>query len=221
MRGQRQQKQGGTKQKLKDIQTAIANLQMGQKIAQMFGQQQSQQIVRLDNDYQKVFHVAQNLDYRTRALLEVLDVDTDKLESIAEKYRLEDFNQQSDDEDKAKGNINDDAGEVTENSIVILTSEAEKKEQSIFRVKFGIQDIPHLKELKEDLLGKKVGDKFKSKFNGAEHEFEVLGLRLPPEPKESDKVKEDTVEKAELNVVPDHIEKPTGEGYENTEEKND
>ena len=149
--GVRQQKQGGTKQKLKNIETALANLQMGQKIAQMFGQQQSQQIARLDGDYNKVFHVAQNLDYRTRALLDVLKVDTEELEKIASTYRLEDFNKQSDDEDTLKGNINDDASEVKENSIVILTSETEEKEQSIFRVKFGIQDIPHLPELKEAL----------------------------------------------------------------------
>lgn len=180
MRGQRQSKAPSTKQSLKELQVAVQNLQMGLRIAQMVSQQSTQNVGRIDSDVQRVYGVTQNLDYRTRALLEILNTDSDKLNEIADRMRLEDFNKQSDEEDEKLNFTNDDEGEVGENSIVILTSTTgQEPDAGIFRTKFHIKDAP-LPTFTEKLTGLKVGDTFTDSVNGVEHTFTVVGLRLAP-----------------------------------------
>lgn len=196
-KGFRQQAEPSSKQRFKQIEAALNNLQMGLKISQMFAQQQSNSLVKLNSSYDQVANVAQGLDYRTRAMLDLLKVDTDALETLAAKYRLEDFNKQSDEEDKKGGYEIADDKEVTDKSVVILTSTcAENSEAGIFRVKFHVQDVPHLKGLKEALVGKKVGDKFDFKFNNLDHTFELLGIRYVPEKKEVVQQTEESVAEA-------------------------
>jgi hypothetical protein len=174
-----------------------------------------QNVGRLDVDMQRVYGVTQNLDYRTRAVLELLSVDSNKLNEVADKLRLEDFNKQSTEEDEKLGLINDDKGVVTENSIVILTSTTNQEpDGGFFRTKFHVKDAP-LPTLKDKLLGLKLNETFEEKVNGVDHTFTLLGIRLAPAKEETEEVA-----KVELTAVPDEIEKPTGEGYENVEENN-
>lgn len=214
-KGFRQEKEKGSKQQLKELSTAVNNLQMGLKIAQMVSQQQMQNVGRLDADMQRVYGVTQNLDYRTRAVLELLDVDSEKLNEVADRLRLEDFNKQSAEEDEKLGFISDDEGVVTENSIVILTSTTnEENDAGIFRTKFHINDSP-LPTIKEKLLGLKVNETFEDKVNGVDHTFTLLGIRLAPAKEETEEVA-----KVELAAVPNKVEKSTGEDYDNAEESN-
>ncbi len=199
-KGFREAPKASKAQELKEVSTAISNLQMGLRINQMVAQQQMQTIGRLDNDMRRVYGVSQNLDYRTRALLELLDVNDEKLNAIADRMRLEDFNRQSDEEDTKLGFVNDDAGAVTEKSVVILTSTTgQEVDAGIFRTKFDINQAP-LPTLKDLLIGKKVGDKFTDSVNGVEHTFTVVGLRLAPTKEEA------APEKVELSVVENNIQ---------------
>ena len=211
MKGQKQDKSNTTKQALRQVQTVLGNLQMGLKIGQMVAQQNMNNLARVDQDVQRSFNVVNNLDYRTRALLELLDVDSDKLNEIANGFRLKDFNKASDEEDKKQGFTIDDDGVVGEKSIVIMTSSAkgeDGEDVGIFRTKFAISESP-LPTLKEKLLGQKVGFKFNETVNGVDHSFELLSLRLIPEKKEKAEVK--------LTAVPDAQEEATEE-VESTEE---
>lgn len=193
----------GKKAAIKELQVALSNLQMGFRINQMVAQQQMQTISRLDGDMRRVFGVGQNLDYRTRALLELLNVDDDKLNEIADRMRLEDFNRQSDEEDKKLGFTNDDAGVVTENSIVILTSTTgQEPDTGIFRTKFSVNEAP-LPTFKDKLVGKKVGEQFTDTVNGVEHTFTVVGLRLAPPKAEA------APEKVGLSVVAENAAEAT------------
>lgn len=205
----RQDKSNTTKQKLKQIETALTNMQMGLKIGQMVAQQNMNNTSRIDQDVQRSYNVINNLDYRTRALLEMLDVDSDKLNEIANSFRLVDFTKASDAEDEAQGFTLDDEGVVGDRSIVILTSSAENdgEDVGIFRTKFHIDQAP-IPALKEQLLGKKVGFKFTEAVNGVDHNFELLALRLAPEKKEEVKV--------DLKAVPDEA---VAEVSEETESK--
>jgi transcription elongation GreA/GreB family factor len=174
--GFRQRASGGKKEAIRNMQTELKNMQMAMRINQMMTQQIIQQFQNAGTDIDNIMRVSNDLQYRTLAMMELLDVDTSKLEEVAERLKLKDYNAASDKEDAAKGYTVADT--VGENSIVIITSEAPGN-AGIFRSKFKLSEsgVP---AMQQGLLGKKVGDKVKITLNNLEHEVEVLAIREEP-----------------------------------------
>lgn len=176
MNGQRQAPSSSKKEAIRSMQTELKNLQMAMRINQMMSQQMIQQFTTAGQDIQNLMQVSNDLQYRTLAMLELLAVDTDKLDEVADRLKLKDYNAASDKEDAAKGYI---VGNVVgENSIVILTSEAPNN-AGIFRSKFKLSEsgVP---ELQKALLGQVPGFKAKLTLNNVEHEVELLAVREEP-----------------------------------------
>jgi transcription elongation GreA/GreB family factor len=173
------------KEVIRNMQTEMKNMQMAMRINQMMTQQIIQQFKNIGSDIDNVMRVSNDLQYRTLAMLELLGVDTDKLEEVADKLKLKDYNAASDKEDAAKGYTVGDV--VGENSIVIITSEAEG-DAGIFRSKFKLSEsgVPAMQQA---LLGKKVGDKVKVNLNNLDHEVELLAIREEPVAAPVDEVK--------------------------------
>ena len=183
--GFRQQASGGKKEAIRNMQTELKNMQMAMRINQMMTQQIIQQFQNAGTDIDNIMRVSNDLQYRTLAMMELLGVDTSKLEEVAERLKLKDYNAASDKEDAAKGYTVADT--VGENSIVIITSEAPGN-AGIFRSKFKLSEsgVP---AMQQGLLGKKVGDKVKVTLNNLEHEVEVLAIREEPAAAPVDEVK--------------------------------
>lgn len=179
--GFRQKKQPGNKEKIKELQATLQNMQQMFNIQKMVTQQFAQNLAKLDRDINNAMGVINDLQYRTLAMLEALcevsSRNPEEIDEIAEKLKLKDYNEASDKEDKEKGYVEDE--EVKEDSIVILTSEClTDSEKSIFRTKFKLDEEALDDELKKKLVGLKVGEKVKATLpDKNEHKLEVVGIR--------------------------------------------
>lgn len=186
-----------SKQKLKQLETAVANMQQMFNIQKLVAQQFSNNLGKLDRDVNNSMSVINDLQYRTLAILHVLTevfptVTMDAIEEKAEALKLKDYNEASDKEDKERGYVDDDI--VGEESIVILTSECKNDpDRSIFRTKFKMSEEVLLGDVQEKLIGLKVGEKVEVDLpDGNTHELEVLSIK-------KETVKPEDVEAAEKN----------------------
>lgn len=183
LNGQKQAKSKGNKEKFREINTQIANVEMATRISQMMLKQVLEQFQALRLDTDNSMGILNDFQYRTQAMLELGNFDMDELNKVAEGLKLTDYNKASDAEDLAKGYVLDD-GVITEESIVIISSTTNGDEdKGIFRSKFPLSEC-QTETLKESLLGKKIGDKVLEEINGDSHEIEIVGLRKVKEVKE-------------------------------------
>lgn len=180
MKGMRQTKSvKSTKQRIKELETLVSNLQMALQMSQMMTKHLTNQLSALQSDVGGVMGMSNDFQYRTLAMLELGAFDKDAVNAKAEEFKLADFTKASDKEDEKKGYVFDDHGVVTENSIVIITSSTPDlaDDQGIFRSKFSMTEC-NTPELREKLLGSKVGDSIETEIQGVRHVIEVLGLRV-------------------------------------------
>lgn len=191
--GTRQKKGPTVKQQVKELTTAVANIQQAMNIQKIMFQQFGNNFAKIDRDVHNAMGIINDLQYRTLALLE-LSGQVDKVNEIAERLKLKDFNDASAKEDLEKGYVEDDV--VKENSIITLTSVCQDDEdRSIFRTKFNLGEEVILPELKEKLIGLKVGEKVEAKLpDNLTHELEVVAIR-----KQNPKVEE--AQEAESTTV--------------------
>lgn len=185
--GFRQRPQLSKNESVKELETKLANVEMAMRMNQMLVQQLLTQVQRLDRDMHNTIAVTNDLEYRTRAILNTAAIDTAKVDSEADALKLIDYNSASDKEDQEKGYTV--AEEVGPESIVIISSETESGENAIFRSKFKLSDSG-LPQLVSGLQGKKVGETAKIDINGQEHTVTVHGVREVP-------VKQETAKEAE------------------------
>lgn len=182
--GFRQKKQPTNKDKLRELHVTLQNMQQMFNIQKMITQQFAQNLSKIDRDVNNAMGVINDLQYRTLAMLEVFAEATgksaDDIEEVAEKLKLKDYNEASDKEDEQKGYEPDSV--VKEDSVVILTSSCESDpNKSIFRTKFKLDEEALNEDLKDKLLGLKVGEKVNAKLpDESEHEIEVVGIRKQP-----------------------------------------
>ena len=176
-KGFRQKPVASKGEAIQELQTKVANMEMAMRINQMMVQQLLTQIQRLDRDMGNSMSITNDLEYRTRAMLEVAAMNKDEISSKADEMKLADYNAASDKEDAEKGYTV--AETVGPESIVILSSDTPSGEGAIFRSKFKLADsgVP---ALVEQLQGKKVGDKVEVSMNGQVHTVTLHGVRTAP-----------------------------------------
>ena len=176
--GMRATKQVSPKTKMKELETTLRNTQMALQMSQMMIKHIADQLSALQNDVGSNMGLLNDFQYRTLAMLEVGKFDKDAVDAKAEELKLIDFNRASDKEDITKGYINDNLGLIEENSIVIATTSTPDTavDQGIFRTKFPMTECAS-PELREKLLGKKVGDVIESNIGDTKHTITILGLR--------------------------------------------
>ena len=195
----KQPKQNKGKQKIKQLETSMSNVEMATRISQMMLKQVLDQFQALRRDVDNSMGILNDFQYRTQAIMELTGLDVDKLNELAESYKLRDYMSASDAEDEAKGYENDPEGEVGEDSVVIITSSTNgNDDKGIFRSKFAMAEC-QTDSLREQLLGKKVGDKFDEDINGDIHTITILGLRKVTQQEESNEETEVNGEEDESN----------------------
>lgn len=177
MNGKRLEKAKNTGERIKELEVALSNTEMANRISQMMLKQILDQFQNLRRDMDNTMGIINDIQYRTIAMLDVANVDKDALDARAEELKLVDYNKASDQEDITKGYILDNEGTINEKSIVIITSSTDGDEnKGIFRSKFNISEC-QTETLRAKFLGAKVGDVFTDELNGENHTITVLGLR--------------------------------------------
>lgn len=181
LNGKKLPKQNGNKQKMRELETQLANTEMATRISQMMLKQVLDQFQALRRDIDNTMGILNDFQYRTQAMLKLGSFDIDQLDKLAEEFKLKDYMSASDKDDEAKGYLNDNDGIVNEKSIVIITSVSNgDKSRGVFRSKFAVADCQP-ESLKQKLLGKKAGDTVTEEINGDTHEITVLELRRQKE----------------------------------------
>jgi len=171
--------------RITELEKMIANLQMAVNISQAMIKNINSAGMKADKDISNIMGIVNDLQYRTLAIMENSVFNKEELNSAADSFKLRDFDKASDKEDIEKCLI---TGEITTaDSIVIITSTSigDDNDSGIFRSKLAIKDTV-LPELKEKLVGLKVGDHVTATINGREHDIELLGIREVPKKIEGD-----------------------------------
>lgn len=183
-------KSPSTKDRIRELEVAMQNTQMALQMSQMMVKHLTDQFQAFQSDLGSTMGMMNDFQYRTLAMLELGNFKKEDIEDKAEALKLNDFNKASDKEDTEKGYLNDDAGVVNEDSIVIVSSTTPDtpEDQGIFRSKFPMSECL-TPDLREKLLGSKVGDKIEGDIYGVKHEISILGLRKV-EVKEEEKAEE-------------------------------
>lgn len=175
--GQRQPKQQKGKEKLRQLETELANTQVGVRFTQAMVKNLLEQFQGLRRDLDNSMGILNDFQYRTQAIMELTGLDVEKLDELADGYKLKDYMTASDKEDEVKGFELDNEGEINEDSVVIITSSTDGDEdRGIFRSKFSMSEC-QTETLREKLLGKRVGDTVEEDINGQLHSITIVGLR--------------------------------------------
>ena len=165
------------------LENNVQQLQNATRLTQMLMQQTGRSLQNLQQDLSELASRQRDIQYRLKAFQELTGLSLDDLNAKTEALQIADFEEFSTKDDEEN---NLEVGtEIGEDSIVIFTTEAEEG-KGFLRSKQALSDIG-FPQMKEDFLGKKVGDKFEADVDGIKHTVTVLGIR---EKKEEEVVEE-------------------------------
>lgn len=181
MKGMKQGKSPSTKDRIRELEVALQNTQMALQMSQMMMKHITDQFQVIQTDLGSTMGMVNDFQYRTLAMIDLGKFSKDELDAKAEEFKLNDFTSASEKEDAEKGYTNDDAGVIEEDSIVLITSTTPglAEDRGIFRSKFPMSEC-FTPDLREKLLGAKVGDVIEGDVQGTAHKITILGLRKAP-----------------------------------------
>ena len=172
-------------QRQQKLEKDVEQMQMSTRIVQMLLQQLGNSSNALGRDIGELATRQRDNQYQFLALRELLGVNVDEVNKKAEELQIKDFNEASDKEDLEKGYTETDV--VADDSVVIFTTDVDDEDgKGILRSKLVLEDIA-FPQFRDDLIGKKVGDKVEADINGTTHKVTLLGIRqAPPKPEAED-----------------------------------
>jgi hypothetical protein len=158
------------------LEKRVQNMEMASRITQMLVQQIGNSVSPMARDVGELAGRQREIQYRLLAIQELLGLNIDQINARSEELQVKDFEETSAKEDVEKGLNSADV--VTEDSIVIFTSKTpdEEVDRGILRSKLLVKEIG-FPALREDLIGKKVGDTLLTDVNGVKHSITILGVR--------------------------------------------
>ena len=178
MKGMKQAKGKSTKERIRELEVAMQNTQMALQMSQMMVKHLTDQFQTFQTDLGGTMGMLNDFQYRTLAMLELGNFKNEDVDAKAEEFKLNDFNKASDKEDAEGNYINDDSGQVNEDSVVIITTSTPDTEEDtgIFRSRFPMAECL-TPQLRDALLESKVGDVVECDLYGVKHNVTILGLR--------------------------------------------
>lgn len=161
------------------LEKRVQNIEMASRVGQMLIQQIGNAVSPMARDVGELAGRQRELQYRLLAVQELLNLNIDQINTRSEELQVKDFEETSAKEDTEKGY--DTVDTVTEDSVVIFTSKTpeEAVDKGILRSKLLVKEIG-FPSLREDLIGKKVGDTLLTDVNGTKHSITILGVRYAP-----------------------------------------
>lgn len=161
------------------LEKRVQNMEMAARVSQMLIQQIGNNFSPMARDVGELAGRQREMQYRLLAVQELLNLNLDAINTRSEQLQVKDFEETSEKEDKEKGY--DTVDVVTEDAVVIFTSKTpdEAVDKGILRSKLLVKEIG-FPALREDLVGKKVGDVIDTDVNGVKHSITILGVRKAP-----------------------------------------
>lgn len=164
------------------LENQVKNLEMAVRLSQMLIQQQlGPRLTQAQKDLSELASRQRSLQYTVLAFQEVSDVDMDAVNAKASELQIKDFDEFSARNDEELGLT--PADEVGEDSVIVFTTEADG-EKGFLRSKQAVSDLA-FPQMKEDLLGKKVGDTIEVDIDGVTHNLTLLDIKAKPEEEEN------------------------------------
>jgi hypothetical protein len=163
-------------QRQTEVESGVSQLQMATKVSQMLIQQMGQSVTSMSRDFNELTARQRELQYSVLAIQELLSLSADVVTAKAEELQIKDFAEASAKEDAASGAV--DAEVVVEESTVVLTSKVGVG-GGILRTRLKVAEVG-FPQLKQDLIGKKVGDSFLADISGTQHSITILGIKVMP-----------------------------------------
>lgn len=180
-------------ERFQQTEKGVEQLQMATRVSQMLIQQMGQSVQSMSKDMNELTARQRELQYKVLAIQELLNLSADDVTLRAEALQIKDFEEASAKEDLAQGVT--DVDTVSEDSIVVLTSKLEAG-GGILRTRLNVAEIG-FPQLKQDLLGKKVGDVLDADINGTKHSITLLGIKkLPAKAQDVGQQQQNTTESA-------------------------
>ena len=181
-----EKKKSSLSKKVEELEQTIGALQVAVNITQSVVKDVLSAVPRIDKDMAKLFSNLTNLDYRTVALIKMLEdrsiATSDQLNELADNLKLEDFYRLSEEDDKKNGYYIADDGRIEEDDVVIFTADSDvESDEGIFRSKIPMRDLPE--EDRELFLNKNVGDTIERKIGDNTQKITILGIRKRAEVK--------------------------------------
>jgi hypothetical protein len=169
------------------VEKQIEQLTMATRVFQQLLQQTGQNVSNMQRDVSELANRQRELQYRFLAYQELSSVAIEDVNKKAEELQIKDFNDFSEKDDKEHNLI--EANEITEDSVVIFTTKADNN-KGYLRSKQALSELAFPK-MREDLLGKKVGESIDVDINGVNHNLTVLGIRIQKVEEVKDEQQED------------------------------
>ena len=163
-------------QRALETEKGVQQLQMATRMSQMLIQQMGNSVQTISKDLGELTGRQRDIQYRLLAIQELLNLNADDVVAKAEALQVKDFEETSAKEDVTEGCT--DADTVAEDSVIILTSKVETG-GGILRTRLKVAELG-FPQLKQDLLGKRVGDTVEADINGTKHSITLLGIKASP-----------------------------------------
>ncbi len=185
-----------------DLEKTVQQGQMATRINQMLVQQIGNSVSTMARDFGELSGRQRDAQYRLLAIQELLGLKLEDINRRSEELQIRDFEEASAKEDAAQECTPTDV--VAEDSVVTVTSKTEAG-GGILRSRLAVAEIG-LPGLKQDLLGKKVGDVVTAEVNGAKHSITILDVKKLPE--KAQDVGTEQQEQPKLAVAPAGTDAP-------------
>lgn len=156
-------------------------LSMGVRVSQMLIKQITEQFQHVQQQLYIKTSAVNDLQYRLLALQAVTGVDLNKVQSEADRLKIEEWNKASNEDSLAKGLVA--VSEVLdEESIVVFTSSTPElpEDRGVFRSKVRLIELGS-KEATTTFKGKKVNDQFEVVLADQKHLVTLLEVYSAPE----------------------------------------
>ena len=126
--------QGSKKDQMAELKTQLANLEMAGRISQMMTQQLMQSVKTMSEDLGAIGNQLYEAQYQLGAVKNLLKLDAEALNKIANEQRLIDFNEAAAKQDLKEGLVAADVVD-TESTITITSTATDEsgKDRGIFR----------------------------------------------------------------------------------------
>ena len=163
-------------QRFQETENGVQQLQMATRVNQMLVQQIGNSVTSLSKEIGELSGRQRDAQYRVLALQALLGLSLEEIDKKAEEMQVRDFGEASAKEDAAEGCT--DVDFVEENSVIVLTSKVGTT-GGILRTRLKVAELG-FPQLRDDLLGKKVGDTIEADISGTKHTITVLAIKNAP-----------------------------------------
>ena len=155
------------------LEKSVNQLQTATRLTQMLMQQTGQSLQNIQRDISELANRQREMQYRLRAYQDISGIALSDVDKKSTELQITDFDEFSAKDDEDNNLIVTDT--VEEDSIVIFTTVAPDN-KGYLRSKQALEDIG-FPQMREDLLGKKVGATIEVDINGVTHSLTLLGVR--------------------------------------------